>query len=66
MVNTKPPPQSRAQQDQFYINIRAGEAIDLDADLAELPLPALLRPFVAKHCALIPQTLRLHMQKAVL
>ncbi len=44
-------PQRAGQQDQFGIDVRAGEAQRLDADLVELAVAAALRTLVAEHRA---------------
>ena len=48
-------PDAGAEQDDFGIHVRAGNAKGLHTDLVKLPLAALLRALVAKHRARVPQ-----------
>ena len=59
-------PQARAHGDLLGIDIRSGKTHGLHADLMELPVAALLRPFVAEHRSHVPQALGAVVEQVVL
>ena len=65
-VEAEASPEPRRHQDLFGIDVRAGQSEGLDAQLMELPIAPLLRPFVAKHRSQIPEAARLVVQESVL
>src|SRR5690606_38657715 len=59
IAQAKLAPQAPGHDDQLGIDVRTGQVEDLDTDLVELPITALLRAFVAEHRAAVPEVLDL-------
>ena len=59
-------PQALKHDDEFGIDIRAGEPECFDIDLVELPIAAALRPLVPKHRSDRKYPLRTVVEKVVL
>ena len=65
LADAEASPQPGRQADQLGVDVRAGHAVSLGADLMELAIAAFLRFLVAKHRSGIPQSLSLVVQQAV-
>ena len=59
-------PEPRAHQDELGVHVRPGVAERLGADLVELPVSTLLRPFVPEHGAHVLEPLRPGVEQRVL